>query len=566
MFDGLLTYRVLTIAAVAIYAAFTVGSQRQRAEIRYTQFWLAAAPVRQYSRTLAILVVTLIPLAAQLLAVCVLFAAMGVVGNVEATVVGETMLWVAAATAIGAVVGWWSARRSRADAMEGSRYVGAVKPRNETSPSAAALSGWPLAQVRAWGRPENLRILVLIPALFAVQAGSSALHGLSVIAIWVLGGYLGGLVTAVSQTARLAADWLRSTPIPFAQFAWALTRRALLYQVVGTAVAAALMISLGAPLQSALYISVLWLTVVLLSCSIVVADSLSLASAARQDGVVVRDAGGRRSARARLVDSDRGAARRMALARRSEDMTSIVLDIRDVHARYGKHEVLRGVSLQIRTGQWFCLLGPNGVGKSTLLHCVAGRLVPSAGDILVCGNSVRTQTVDAKRKLGFGCAPEQLPGLLTGRQCLEVYANAKGLERIDPEVVELGTALKFSGYLDQFVDTYSLGTRQKLCVLLALLGEPALIVLDEAFNGLDPGSALIVKRHLQQRLAANRCGVLLATHSLDIVEHYADKAALLLDGRIVREWSDSEIAAVREQGADRFEELLARWQTGEARS
>jgi ABC-2 type transport system ATP-binding protein len=238
-------------------------------------------------------------------------------------------------------------------------------------------------------------------------------------------------------------------------------------------------------------------------------------------------------------------------------MTSIALDIRDVHARYGKLEVLRGVTLQVRTGQWFCLLGPNGVGKSTLLHCVAGRLVPSAGDILVCGHSVRTQTLDAKRKLGFGCAPEQLPGLLTGRQCLEVYANAKGLERIDPDVLELCEALKFGTHLDRFVDTYSLGTRQKLCVLLALLGEPTLVVLDEAFNGLDPASALIVKRHLQQRLAANRCSVLLATHSLDIVEHYADKAALLLDGRIVREWSDSEIAAVREQGADRFEELLA---------
>jgi ABC-2 type transport system ATP-binding protein len=238
-------------------------------------------------------------------------------------------------------------------------------------------------------------------------------------------------------------------------------------------------------------------------------------------------------------------------------MTSITLDIRDVHARYGKLEVLRGVTLQVRTGQWFCLLGPNGVGKSTLLHCVAGRLVPSAGDILVCGHSVRTQTVDAKRKLGFGCAPEQLPGLLTGRQCLEVYANAKGLERIDPDVLELGDGLKFGTYLDRFVDTYSLGTRQKLCVLLALLGEPTLVVLDEAFNGLDPASALTVKRHLQQRLAANRCSVLLATHSLDIVEHYADKAALLLDGRIVKEWSDSEIAAVREQGTDRFEELLA---------
>jgi ABC-2 type transport system ATP-binding protein len=219
--------------------------------------------------------------------------------------------------------------------------------------------------------------------------------------------------------------------------------------------------------------------------------------------------------------------------------------------------VLRGVTLQVRTGQWFCLLGPNGVGKSTLLHCVAARLVPSAGDILVCGHSVRTQTVDAKRKLGFGCAPEQLPGLLTGRQCLEVYANAKGLERIDPDVLELGESLKFGAYLDRFVDTYSLGTRQKLCVLLALLGEPTLVVLDEAFNGLDPASALIVKRHLQQRLAANRCSVLLATHSLDIVEHYADKAALLLDGRIVRQWSDSEISKLREAGAASFEEALA---------
>jgi ABC-type multidrug transport system ATPase subunit len=82
-------------------------------------------------------------------------------------------------------------------------------------------------------------------------------------------------------------------------------------------------------------------------------------------------------------------------------MTSIVLDIRDVHARYGKREVLRGVTLQVRTGQWFCLLGPNGVGKSTLLHCVAARLQPSAGDISICGHSVRAHTVEAKRKLGY---------------------------------------------------------------------------------------------------------------------------------------------------------------------
>jgi hypothetical protein len=272
LFAGLLDYRALVIATVGLYAAFTVGKQRERSELRYTQFWLAAAPVRQYSRTLAILAVTLLPLAAQLFVICVLLAAMAVAGDVDLKVAGKVMLWIAAATTIGSMVGWWSARRARADALEGSRYVGAIKPRSATLPSPQALSGWPVAQVRAWGRPENLRILVLIPALFAVQAGSSAVHGLSVLAIWVLAGYLGGLLRAVWHTARSAADWLRSTPLPFAQFAWAMTRTALLHQFVGTAVAAAVLISLGAPLASASYISALWLAIVLLSYSIFVVD------------------------------------------------------------------------------------------------------------------------------------------------------------------------------------------------------------------------------------------------------------------------------------------------------
>lgn len=238
-------------------------------------------------------------------------------------------------------------------------------------------------------------------------------------------------------------------------------------------------------------------------------------------------------------------------------MTAILLDIRDVHAKYGKREVLGGVSLQVPAGEWFCLLGPNGVGKSTLLRCISGALTPSAGDLLVAGHSVITDALEAKRRLGYACAPEQLPGLLTGRQCLEVYAQAKGLQALDEAVLALSSELRFDSYLDGFVDTYSLGTRQKLCILLALLGEPALIVLDEAFNGLDPASALVVKHHLQRRIADKKCAVLLATHSLDIVEHYADKAALLLDGRIVREWNETEIAAYRVQGDSAMETALA---------
>ena len=236
---------------------------------------------------------------------------------------------------------------------------------------------------------------------------------------------------------------------------------------------------------------------------------------------------------------------------------STTLDVRQVHAKYGKREVLAGVSLQVPAGEWFCLLGPNGVGKSTLLRCISGALTQSSGDLLIEGHSVIADPLEAKRRLGYACAPEQLPGLLTGRQCLEVYAQAKGMQALDDSVLALSSELRFDTYLESFVDTYSLGTRQKLCILLALLGAPTLIVLDEAFNGLDPASALVVKHHLQRLLSKQRCAVLLATHSLDIVEHYADKAALLIDGRIVREWSESEIAAYRVQGNSAMETALA---------
>jgi ABC-2 type transport system ATP-binding protein len=234
-----------------------------------------------------------------------------------------------------------------------------------------------------------------------------------------------------------------------------------------------------------------------------------------------------------------------------------VLQVRSLHAGYAKLVVLSGIDLEISRGEWLALLGPNASGKTTLLHCIAGMLVPSAGSISICGRSLRQDAMGAKAQLGFGCAPERLPGLLTGRQCLEVYAAAKGLSAVDADVLELAEAFAFTGMLDRFVGSYSLGTRQKLAVLLALLGQPALVALDEAFNGLDPASALVLKRHLRARVTAGRCGVLLATHALDVVERYSDRAVLLLDGRLAKEWSREQLAALREMPGEGLEAALA---------
>jgi ABC-2 type transport system ATP-binding protein len=229
-------------------------------------------------------------------------------------------------------------------------------------------------------------------------------------------------------------------------------------------------------------------------------------------------------------------------------MSATALAIRSLCAGYGQHVVLEEISLSLELGEWFVLMGPNGCGKSTLLDCVAGRLTPATGDIHIAGYSLREDSARAKRQLGYGVAPEALPGLLTARQCLEVHAGAKNLASVGAELIKLADDLKFSPYLESFVDTLSLGTRQKLSVLLSLVGNPKLVVLDEAFNGLDPASSLVFKRHLRARLDARATSVLLATHALDIVEHYADRAGLLVDGRLAREWQRADIIALRTSG------------------
>ena len=238
-------------------------------------------------------------------------------------------------------------------------------------------------------------------------------------------------------------------------------------------------------------------------------------------------------------------------------MSTRTLDLIDVHARYGEHNVLSGVSVHVNAGEWLCLLGPNGAGKSTLLHCISGEMRPAAGEVMIAGHSAIETPHLAKRSLGFAARPEQLPALLTGRECLQIIARAKSLSTIDESVIELAHTLGFSRFMDRCVDTYSLGTRQKLCVLLALIGSPRLIVLDEAFNGLDPASSLALKRHLEDRIEHTDCSVLLATHSLDIVEHYADRAALLLDGRIARVWDREDLDELRAHGGNALEESVS---------
>jgi ABC-2 type transport system ATP-binding protein len=234
-----------------------------------------------------------------------------------------------------------------------------------------------------------------------------------------------------------------------------------------------------------------------------------------------------------------------------------VLEIAHLCAGYSNHDVLENIHLSVQPGEWCALVGPNGCGKTTLLLCVGSQLRPRLGTIRIDGYGLAVDRLSALGELGYACAPKHLPALLTGYQCLEVYAGAKELSCVDHEVLDLAAELGLAKHLNAPVETYSLGARQKLSVVLALLGKPKLIVLDEVFSGLDPASALVLKSYLRARVDHGDCGVLLATHDLSFVERYADTAALLLDGRIIHEWNRASLDQIRSGTADSLEEQLA---------
>ena len=218
--------------------------------------------------------------------------------------------------------------------------------------------------------------------------------------------------------------------------------------------------------------------------------------------------------------------------------------LRDLHLSYGADAVLRGVDLCLAAGELVGLIGPNGSGKSSLMRACAG-LLRCQGQLAIDGIDPRDQPIAARARLGYAADPAALPEVLRGRQCIELIAGVRQLGEADiAQAVALADALGLSPWLEREVAEYSLGTRQKLAVVLALLGNPPLLLLDEVLNGLDPLAAFALKTILRER-ADTGATVLLATHGLDVAERFLDRAVLLLDGRIAADWNRAELDRLR---------------------
>lgn len=209
--------------------------------------------------------------------------------------------------------------------------------------------------------------------------------------------------------------------------------------------------------------------------------------------------------------------------------------------------VLHDIDFSCGRAEFVGLVGPNGCGKSTLLRCLAGTLKAQRGRIEIAGQALQAGRSGGGRAYGYAVEPEVLPAELSGRQCLRLIARLRGLAMVPDETLQLAARLRLTPWLDRSIATYSVGTRQKLSILLALLGSPPLILLDEALNGLDPVSRYLVKEHLQTQVRLRGATVLLATQSIEVAAAFFDRVIVMHDGRIAQHWPPAQLHAWRSQ-------------------
>jgi len=204
-----------------------------------------------------------------------------------------------------------------------------------------------------------------------------------------------------------------------------------------------------------------------------------------------------------------------------------------VTKRYRSFTAIDRLDLSVRRGEVFCLFGPNGSGKTTFLRMLTGYIAPSAGRISVAGQDVVRDPLAARRRIGY--VPETVPLYSHMRvgEFLRFMARLRGVaaEAVESAVDRVTGLLALADIANRPIRVLSRGYRQRTALAQALVHDPEIIVLDEPTNGLDPRQ-IIEMRGLIRSLAGNRT-VLMSSHILSEIEKIADRAGLLLDGRLL---------------------------------
>ncbi len=224
----------------------------------------------------------------------------------------------------------------------------------------------------------------------------------------------------------------------------------------------------------------------------------------------------------------------------------LTLRISNLNVYYGESHILRNVDMSIPAGQMVCLIGRNGVGKTTLLKTIMGLLKPRTGEIFFADKPITKLTTDRRAKMGIGYVPqgrEIIPrvsvkdNLLLGLEARP--QGRKGKESIPEEIFDLFPVLKTM--LSRMGGDLSGGQQQQLAIARALMGKPRLLVLDEPTEGIQPSIILEIEAAVKRIIKATGISVLLVEQHLHFVRQ-ADKYYAMQKGGIVASGNTEDLS------------------------
>ena len=223
-----------------------------------------------------------------------------------------------------------------------------------------------------------------------------------------------------------------------------------------------------------------------------------------------------------------------------------MISVRNLSKRFGDREAVRGVSFEVKPGEVLGFLGPNGAGKSTTMRMITGYLAPSSGEVKVNGFDVAGQPVEARRSLGY--LPENAPSYpdMTVEEFLGFIAEMRGFRGAEKRQ-RVEAALNrciLDKVRHQAIETLSKGYRQRTCFAQAILHDPAVLILDEPTEGLDPNQKHVVRSMIKD-MARDKV-IVFSTHILEEVEAVCTRVIIISDGRLV---ADSTPADLLRQGS-----------------
>lgn len=212
-----------------------------------------------------------------------------------------------------------------------------------------------------------------------------------------------------------------------------------------------------------------------------------------------------------------------------------MIELKNISKEYKKgKKVIDNLNMIVNDGEIFGFLGPNGAGKTTTIKMMVGILDIDNGDIIIDGKSIKTNPIEAKMSMGL--VPDSPDAFLKlkGIEYLNFMADVYAVSSDDRKnrINELSEKFEISNVLNNKIESYSHGMRQKIVIIGALLHNPKNWILDEPMTGLDPKSSFELKRLMREHVNKGNM-VFFSTHILDVAERLCDKIGIIDKGKLV---------------------------------